>query len=592
MKPNKHTKPNKKSKMKKPTIYILNMCAALAAVATMASCGDFLDHEPDERTHIDTEEKVTSLLVNAYYLGNPAFVCEYSSDNIVDNNAHHFNATSGRNIYYNLNSRGRECDEAFRFEPIVSSTQQDSPNMLWTSYYGGIAVANSALEALNEIAAKNNGQYTARMNAAKGEALLVRAFCHFMLVNIFSQAYKDSTLSQSDLGVPYVTKVEDQVLVHYDRGNVAQVYKDIEADLEAGLDLVSDNFYTQPKWHFNVKAAHAFASRFYLFTRQYDKVIEHANQVLGTDPATLPSQLPDYSIFKDDQNMANYTAHWTGSDQANNIMLIDCISNAYLYMAGSRYGHNAEASHATIDRSWPTAGYTILPAAINSGLFINGNQDYGLIWSRGANITFQYTDRQAGIGYYHVIRPEFTNVEVLLNRAEAELMCSRHDTTAVLADMQALENSRQTCTNYNDAFQPLTLAMVQRFWQWPGDADASYDRQRTHQAIYPSWDCTQRMSPSFVVPKDCEKWMNLIQDYRRTELLQTGMRFFDLKRFGIEYTHIYGPDDIRYTLTWNDPRRAIEVPADAIAAGMEPSRPDTPRTTAEEISKTAIKKAQ
>lgn len=582
---------NKHKSIKYKMKSIKYIALSVLAVMGLASCGDsFLDHEPDERTHIDTEEKVTQLLVNAYPNCSPAGLLELSSDNIVDNNAHHYNADTKKQIYYNLNSFQRADDEAFKFEPVVSSTQQDSPAAIWSGYYGAIAVANSALQALDEIATKNGGTWTARMNAAKGEALLVRSFCHFMLVNIFSQAYKDSILSKQDVGVPYMTDVETEVNPHYDRGNVADTYKHIEADLEEGLKYVNDSYYTQPKWHFNVKAAHAYATRFYLFTRQYDKVIEHANQVLGTDRTTLPAQLPDYSIFADDQNMSNYDNHWAGSDQAYNLMLIDTYSYTILHFSGSsRYAHNFEASHCTIDRVWPTSRYTILPSAIVSGLFINGNQDYGMIWSRNASYTFQYADRQQGYGYYKQSRREFTTTEVLLNRAEAELLCSRHDTAAAFADIQALENSRHTTATYKDGWTDLTQAIVDRYYVYPGDLSADYDNQRSGQVLYPTWSFTQNMSPSFVIPANLEKWMNLIQDYRRTEMLFTGMRFFDLKRFGIEYSHKYGPDDIEYKLTWNDPRRAIEVPADAIAAGLQPSR-ETTSTSATEYSKSLIRK--
>jgi hypothetical protein len=67
--------------------------------------------------------------------------------------------------------------------------------------------------------------------------------------------------------------------------------------------------------------------------------------------------------------------------------------------------------------------------------------------------------------------------------------------------------------------------------------------------------------------------------------LWDGLRFFDLKRWGIEYEHHYGPENDVIHLAWNDPRRAIEVPQDALAAGMQPSQPTT--TTFEDASKHA-----
>jgi hypothetical protein len=50
------------------------------------------------------------------------------------------------------------------------------------------------------------------------------------------------------------------------------------------------------------------------------------------------------------------------------------------------------------------------------------------------------------------------------------------------------------------------------------------------------------------------------------------LRFFDLKRWGIEYKHVYNVHADETTLTVDDPRRAIEVPWEALSAGMASSR--------------------
>ena len=52
-----------------------------------ASCEQFLDTLPDNRTQIDTEKKINQLLVSAYPGANYAVLAELSSDNFVDNNA-------------------------------------------------------------------------------------------------------------------------------------------------------------------------------------------------------------------------------------------------------------------------------------------------------------------------------------------------------------------------------------------------------------------------------------------------------------------------------------------------------------------------
>ena len=81
------------------------------------------------------------------------------------------------------------------------------------------------------------------------------------------------------------------------------------------------------------------------------------------------------------------------------------------------------------------------------------------------------------------------------------------------------------------------------------------------------------MSSDFVVPEEVYPYMNCLMDFRRYETLCEGRRFFDLKRFGIEYSHTIGRNSNVVTLKWNDPRRAIEIPIEAEAAGLETSRP-------------------
>jgi hypothetical protein len=113
-------------------------------------------------------------------------------------------------------------------------------------------------------------------NAQKGEALLARAYAHFMLVNYFCKFF-DPQQNNDGPGIPYVTVPENVVIKQYERGTVANVYQMIEKDLLEGLPLISDGTYTVPKYHFNLAAANAFASRFYLVKKEYQKVLQYAN---------------------------------------------------------------------------------------------------------------------------------------------------------------------------------------------------------------------------------------------------------------------------------------------------------------------------
>lgn len=540
-----------------------------AAALMLTSCNDFLDQEPDERTHIDTEVKVEQLLIASYPTANYGWIGEISSDNFMDNNAPHLPISSTAEqilTRYNLGSYGRQDDELFRFEHCVSSDQQDTPSYLWQSFYASIFSTNEALEAIDAIAAKSG--MTERLRRCRGEALLLRAYCHFILVNVFSQAYKDPEASKADVGVPYVDKSSTDFTKKYDRENVAVTYQKIEADLEEGLKYVSDAGYDAPKYHFNVNAAHAFAARFYLFCRKYDKVIQHANFVLDTNRSLLPQKLIDFSGMDNCTYMSDYVQIYESPDSPNNLFLLNTMSLMARHGLGYRYAHNSLCVREVYYHQTPFNGLYAYPFIYVGGwTFWTGN-DYGY-FSAKAGEEFEYTDKLAGIGFPHTVRREFTNNMLLLERAEAEIMTGKYEDATL--DLIA----------YNHSLQSFSEANMQTFAGGYGMRDLrqsdidGYFSNPDNYNCFADWDFTQRMSSSFIVPKEAVKYMNCLNEFRRIETCWDGTRFFDLKRFGIEYSHIYGPESEEIKLTWDDPRRAIEVPDDAIMAGLEPSRPTT-----------------
>lgn len=550
--------------------YKVLLCCAAAVALT--SCDDFLDTLPDERVEITTEDQVVKLLTTAYTNGNYGWLCELSSDNVIDIQSPYYATQSNGDqirVYYNLTAYGREDDEAFRFEPVRSSTSTDSPSMIWEGCYGAIATANHALEVIERMRQAGGGTMSPNLSAAYAEALLSRAFHHFILVNVFSQAWKSDEASKADRGVPYVTEPEVDLVKEYSRSTVADTYAKIEADLEEGLKYVSNINYQMPKWHFNVSAAHAFAARFYLYKRNYEKVIEHADAVLGTDPAVLPSLLMDYSGFDDCTRSTDYAEIWQGPNEPNNLMLISTNSVQWRRSIGYRYACAGPAIRDIIMHLGPNWRWYTMPAAgVGGGTFWDGNQDHGFTSSRIAE-RFEYSDKVAGIGYPHVIRREFTATELLLERAEAYLL-GRKDLAACEADLIAYEESRQSFSEKEKAFYtsggaltPLTHDVLLRYY-----------RQTTNSNVLPDWDFMQNMDPELVVTDEMLPYMNCINDMRRYEVAYSGHRFFDLKRWAMPWSHTYGNAESSTTVTleWDDPRRAIEVPQEVLAAGMESSR--------------------
>ena len=541
--------------------YIAYSALLTIVAAGFSSCDDFLSKDPDNRVSIDTPDQMQMLLVNGYTVGNIAVMCELSGDNFIDNNAP--NSSGSR---YNLSEYERMDNEIFAWEDVESSTDQDSPSYLWEGCYHAIACANQVLEKIAEFEAEGRDD---EVSYVKGEALLIRAYHHFLLANLFCMPYRGPELSQSLQGIPYATESETTLNVVYDRGNLADVYDKIEADLLEGLPLIDDSQYEQPKYHFNSTAANAFAARFYLFKRDYEKVVEYADAALSTSSA------PSTSMFNDIWSHSFASAELIGQYYVNverqcNFMLI-ATGSVYMRRYGSRYAINGDGASATVYGQGPTwTSYNFHPC-YNGKLYIVSSQAYGVFFP-GLYELFEYTDRIAGIGYPHIVRPEFTTEETVLCRAEAKFYLG--DIAGGLADLKSWDDARQNNTTTYE-LPDLTSDLIMSFYR---DSDPGYGivKELNIDEVYPC--------DNYRVTDDIEPYLQCTLHYRRIQNVGDGTRWFDIKRYGLEITHSIGASTVE-TLTWNDGRRAFQLPADVLSSGMEA----TDRTVT--LSTSSIEKA-
>src|SRR5215211_3807380 len=169
----------------------------LAGLLLLTGCKKFLEKLPDNRTEVATPVQVGLLLTTAYPHGNYITFCEAMSDNAEDKgggSAGDFTDMINRQSY---------------FFQDVQTRENDSPECYWDSCYKAIAAANQALQVIDGAADKN------AFSARRGEALVARAYAHFMLVTLFAKAYDPATAA-SDPGIPYVLTPEKEVFAKYD----------------------------------------------------------------------------------------------------------------------------------------------------------------------------------------------------------------------------------------------------------------------------------------------------------------------------------------------------------------------------------------
>ena len=104
---------------------------------------------------------------------------------------------------------------------------------IWRTYYQFILNANMILEALQTVPI--NGAVEEKLaENIKGEALCIRAWAHFNLVQYYAQPYVAGN-TNSQLGIPYR---ESSDPVNVPRNTVEEVYTKINADLDDDTTLL------------------------------------------------------------------------------------------------------------------------------------------------------------------------------------------------------------------------------------------------------------------------------------------------------------------------------------------------------------------
>lgn len=519
--------------MKKINLYLL----ALAVGTSFSACDSYLDKMPDNRTELDTKEKITDMLVSCYPTTNFAEINEMTSDNTDE-------------IAGAANTAMNVMQEQLATWKDVTAEEEDSPYMLWNDSYHAIASANMVLEAINSLPDPSS------MSAQKGEALLCRAYNHFILTNVFTMGYRPST-ANTDLGIPYMKTVENTVSPNYPRGTVAEDYKQMAEDIEEGLPLINDAIHTVTAYHFNKKAAYAFAARFYLYYVQtdksnYDKVIKYATEVLTGNPANA---LRDWkSVGGLTPNDGVRQTQFVNVEEKANLMLYSTRSlwaRVYgPYNLGQKYCHGTRLAQTetcratTLWGSYSRMYYTIPQYLGFAKVLMPKLSEY-----------FEYTDVVNRIGYAHVMYPALLADEVILNRAEAYAMKGQYAEAA--ADLNTFVHA---FTSYTGQITPARVASVY------GDAMAYY----TPTAPTPK----KELHPDFTVtPGEQENFIHAILHTRRILTLHEGLRWFDVKRYGLKiYRRRYetsGQWTVLDSLDVNDPRRALQLPASVINAGLE-----------------------
>ncbi len=548
------------------------------ALIGLSSCKDFLDEVPDTRVYLVNLDQLQKLLVSGYTDTNYALVGELSSDNVIDNNS-----PSDDGMRYHLGFYDQYDEQVYRWEDVdLNITDSDSPSGVWNGCYGAIACANAVLDRALEF--EETGMIgdepmtpaqLEHLHAIMGEAYMIRAYHHFILAQMFCMPYRGESISATLPGIPYATEPETTLDPKYDRGTLLETYQKIEADLQLGLKYITETYYEVPKYHFNIASSNAFAARFYLIKRDYEKVVEYATAAFkGNDPATM---LNDGWWQENFYYISDIGRYFTSVERQANFQLFTSYSTWWRRFLGYRFTCNRDAKRGTLqgpgpswkDCKWKNSvtkeTFAMMPC-FNGVCGSAGGSEYGVYFAGTCFEQFEYTDKISGIGYCHEIRPEFTVEETLLMRAEANIFLGNID--AAFQDLY-IWNEEHLSPKESDRYNHyhLTPEQITEFYSYYDDPNRKDPGYNIVLKFHIDEVCP---SDKYHLTNEIEPYLQCVQHFRRIQMVHMGTRWFDIKRYGFSIKHKYGISD-EYTLDVLDPRYAIQIPNEVIGAGLEPN---------------------
>lgn len=155
------------------------------------------------------------------------------------------------------------------YENSLNTNNDAIEHQLWDEGYKYIYAANALMEGLALSTANVSPDVQKQL---QGEALFIRAFCHFYLTNLFGD-------------IPYLKTTDYQKNITSYRQPVSTVYENIIADLQQAQTLLREEYVaiqpTTARVRPNKWAATALLARVYLYTGNWEQAAALSTTVIN-----------------------------------------------------------------------------------------------------------------------------------------------------------------------------------------------------------------------------------------------------------------------------------------------------------------------
>ena len=259
----------------------LNILLLVLGLTCLASCKKYLDEPNKIQADIKTVEQLQALLDN---------VTGTDPDGYDSGVPFGYEGTNGTAIYstddteikpelYKNYPNAFSLTSLYYYTLDIGNIIGEASDPLWNNEFRKIFNANVVLANADNVSGD-----VAMVNRVKADAYFVRAYSYWTLVNYYCLPYSQANLTEKGLPIKRTTDYAESLK----RASLKETYDFILSDVAQAQSLVNYNdVQAAMRWRVSKPALDAFLSRYYLFTGDYDKSVQHANSALLSQTAKL-----------------------------------------------------------------------------------------------------------------------------------------------------------------------------------------------------------------------------------------------------------------------------------------------------------------
>lgn len=402
----------------------------MAIVAGMcAACQDFLDVKPVGK-FIPTEvEEFGNLLNNPKTIqsqftdNNRGTLLAYLGDNL-------YISESIADYYYTVAHPNVDRYAAYVFK--MPYTNPEKPDYFWENGYQAVGLFNNVIDGVKEVKTEATAKLADELSA---QACAGRAWVYLTHSMVYGPVYDPAQANDTRV-LPYRTTASP-IVANPDLSTTAEIFNKVKTDLEFAMANAPDLVGNPSKA--NKCASQALMAYYYMFTRDFEKMLEYSDMAWETALAQkggVEQLIYDYNKFYYQADPSVSPSPGTDAEVSLTLMGPDALLNQTYHRENLFY---RVASVVGAQNAYPSEEFLKL-------FDTEKDMRYRLFFLKGLGYSSEDANVNDGVQvqYYRDSKMNtnqgLTYPELLLMRAEA--LARTHQKGLALADLNTLRKFR------------------------------------------------------------------------------------------------------------------------------------------------------